>query len=50
MNSLARTRKVALILAAAPVAWFAAYMSWLIVPQIVRIVAVKVAESVATGR
>jgi hypothetical protein len=42
-----RFRKLGL-LAALPVAAFAIYISWLIVPQIVRIVVVEVAQKVAT--
>jgi len=49
MNSLVRTRQIALILVAAPVAWMAVYVSWLIVPQIVRIVVSAVVEAVASS-
>jgi hypothetical protein len=36
------------LIVAAPVVCFAVYISWLIVPQIVRIVVVEVVEKVAT--
>jgi hypothetical protein len=48
MNSLSRTRQVALILAAAPMAWFAVYMSWQVCLQVVQTVVAKVAETAAT--
>jgi len=37
-----------LILVSVPVAFFAIYISWLIVPRIVRVVVVEVVQKVAT--
>jgi hypothetical protein len=49
MNSLARTRQVALILIAVPIVWMTVQVSWLAVHQVVQSVVTKVVETAATS-
>jgi hypothetical protein len=49
MKFLVRTRQVALILIAVPIAWMTVQVSWLIVHQVVQSVVTKVVETAATS-